>query len=174
MRHFYALYDIDGGCIRSYHGGEADAGIGDAPGPGCGGQLDSNDTLKVLPQEAKPATLAEIRGLLQEALSEERDLTPLKGFKMDLSATADFHKLFFATRCSCKTVGLLSIEVARSKALADVRRALPQLAERLRGQARAFRAMPCEVHTRMRLGGGMSAHPEGKISIQSGEPSAEA
>ena len=93
---------------------------------------------------------------------------------MELSATADFHKFFFATRCSCKTVGLLSIEVARSKTLADVRRALPQLAERLRGQARAFRAMPCEVHTRMRLGGKMPVQPEGKISIKSGEPSAEA
>ncbi len=120
--------------------------------------MDGHAKQELLSQE-EPATPAEIRGLLQEALSEEGDLTPLEGFKMELSATADFHKFFFATHCSCKTVGLLSIEVARSKTMADVKRALPQLAERLRGQARAFRAMPCEVHTRMRLGGKMPVQP---------------
>ena len=120
--------------------------------------MDGHAKLELRSQE-EPATLAEIRGLLQEALSEEGDLKPLEGFKMELSATADFHKFFFATRCSCKTVGLLSIEVARSKTLADVRRALPQLVEGLRGQARAFRAMPCEVHTRMRLGGKRPVQP---------------
>ena len=84
---------------------------------------------------------------------------------MDLSATAGFHRFFFATFCSCKTIGLISIEVARSKTLAEVRRALPQLAKRLRGQARVFRDMPCEFHTRIRLGHKMAVQPQRKMSI---------
>lgn len=127
-------------------------------GLGCGGELNGHAKLELISQE-EPATPAEIWVMLQEALHEKLDPTPMKGFKLDLSATAGFHKFFFATRCSCKTVSLVSIEVARSKTLADVRKALPQLAGRLRGQVRAFRAMPCELHTRMRLGRKMAVQP---------------
>ncbi len=128
------------------------------PVPGWGEQLDIRDGMDVL-AKSESATLAQIRGLFREALAEEKEFAPLEGFKLNLSGTPDFHKLFFATRCSCKTVGLLSIEVARSKTLDEVKRAMPELVKRLGAQARAFRAMPCEVYTRMRLGGRMPVQP---------------
>ena len=102
---------------------------------------------------AQPATLPEIRGLFRKALAEEAGFTALKDLKLNLSGVSGFHKLYFAIRCSCRTAGMLSIEVAHSKTLEDVKLAMPQMVERLRGQARAFRAMPCEMHARMRLGG---------------------
>ena len=119
--------------------------------------MDSHDDRVSPPLGDTPADLAEIKRLLREALAGDSDLTPLERFKLNLSANPGFHKLFFATHCSCGTAGLLSIEVARSKTLDEVKAALPQLVERLGGQARTFRAMPCEVHTRMRLGGRVPA-----------------
>ena len=117
----------------------------------------SFNNIESLNNRDAPASLSEIRDLFRDQLTGETDLTPLEGFKLNLSATTDFHKLFFATHCSCKTAGLLSIEVARSKTLDQIKQAMPQLVERLRAQARAFRAMPCEMHTRMRMGGRLPA-----------------
>ena len=108
---------------------------------------------------AQPATLAEIWGLFHEALAEEAGFTALKDLKLNLSGVSGFHKLYFAIRCSCRTAGMLSIEVAHSKTLEEVKLVMPQMVERLRGQARAFRAMPCEMHARMRLGGVRPASP---------------
>jgi len=107
----------------------------------------------------QPATLAEIWNLFREALAEETDFTPLEDLKLNLSGVSGFHKLYFVIRCSCRTAGMLSIEVAHSKTLEDVELAMSQMIERLRGQARAFRAMPCEMHTRMRLGGMQPTSP---------------
>ena len=76
----------------------------------------------------------------------------MRGFKMDLSANRGFHKVFFAARCECTTVALLSVEVSEDKTLADVERALPSLVGRLEAQARAFYNMNCDMHERMRLG----------------------
>ena len=99
------------------------------------------------------ATKDEIWGLFSEPLADVRDLVPLQNLRFNLSGVPGFHKLYFAIRCSCSTVGMLSVEVAHSKTLDDVKSAMPQMMERLRGQAKAFRAMPCEMHARMRLGG---------------------
>ena len=98
-------------------------------------------------------TLAEIRKLLLEALPSNTGLTPLRGFKMDVSANTKMHKLFFSIKCTCGTAGLLSVEVARTKTPEEITAALPLLAERLEAQAQAFRSMPCEIHTQMRQGG---------------------
>ena len=87
-----------------------------------------------------------------DALSPDLELEALRGFKMDLSANKDFHKVFFAARCECTTVALLSVEASAEKTLGEVRRALPSLVARLEAQARAFYNMSCDVHARMRLG----------------------
>lgn len=121
--------------------------------------LTSHDDPTSSSRTAQLATLAEIWGLFREALAEETDFTPLEELKLNLSGASGFHKLYFAIRCSCRTAGMLSIEVAHSKTLAEVKRVLPQMVERLRGQARAFRAMPCEIHARMRLGGVQPTNP---------------
>lgn len=96
------------------------------------------------------STLAEIRRLLLEALPSNTDLTPLRGFKMDISANTKMHRLFFSIKCTCGTAGLLSVEVAQTKTTEEITTALPLLAERLETQAKAFRSMPCEIHTQMR------------------------
>ena len=119
--------------------------------------VNSFDNIESLGNRDEPASLSGIRDLFRAELGGDTDFTPLEGFKLNLSATTDFHKLFFATHCSCKTAGLLSIEVARSKTIDQIKHAMPQLVERLRAQARAFRAMPCEMHTRMRMGGRLPA-----------------
>ena len=77
----------------------------------------------------------------------------MAGFKLDLSANAGFKKAFFSVRCECGTAAVLSIEVSAQKTMAEVVEAMPSMVERLESQARSFRAMSCEVHTRMRLGG---------------------
>ena len=83
----------------------------------------------------------------------ELGITPLKnGFKMNLSANPGFHKVFFSARCDCKTAALLSVEVSEKKTLQEVKQAIPALINRLESQARSFYGMPCEAHTRMRLG----------------------
>ena len=120
-----------------------------------GEPLSSHDN----PTSSAPATLAEIWRLFREALAEETDLAPLENMKLNLSGVSGFHKLYFAIRCSCRTAGMLSIEVAHSKTLEDVKLVMPQMVERLRGQARAFRAMPCEMHARMRLSGMQPTNP---------------
>ena len=79
-------------------------------------------------------------------------MSPLKGFKIDLSANPDFRKFFYAARCECGTAALLSVEVARSKSVADVEQALPELTRRLEQQANAFYGMSCEAHESMRMG----------------------
>ena len=87
-----------------------------------------------------------------DALSPDLELEALRGFKMDLSANPGFHKVFFAARCECTTVALLSVEASAEKTLGEVERALPSLVSRLEAQARAFYNMSCDVHARMRLG----------------------
>ena len=83
----------------------------------------------------------------------ELGITPLKnGFKMNLSANPVFHKVFFSARCDCKTAALLSVEVSEKKTLQEVKQAIPALIGKLESQARSFYGMPCEAHTRMRLG----------------------
>ena len=100
----------------------------------------------------EPVGEQRIRELICGALPEETSLTPLPGFKLDLSANPGFRKVFFSTRCDCGTSALLSVEVGREKTMAEVREALPSLVDRLVNQERVFESMSCEMHTRMRLG----------------------
>ena len=90
--------------------------------------------------------------LIVSALPSELDLAPIEGFKMDLSANLGFRKVFFALRCECETVALLSIEVEQTKTVADIRRVLPLLVDTLKRKAKAFDEMDCEDHRAMRLG----------------------
>lgn len=99
------------------------------------------------------ATLEQIHGLFQAAVADDTDLTLLKGFKVDFSGNPDFHKVYLAVRCTCGTAGLLSVEVAMEKTLAEVETAMPSLLENLQLKRRAFSNMSCEMHTRMRQGG---------------------
>ena len=94
----------------------------------------------------------QLRAFIAAVVPADAGLKPLQGLDMDLSANRDFHKVFFSARCDCGTSALLSVEVARDKTLEEVSRALPSLVSRLQDQARAFRRMTCETHTRMRLG----------------------
>ncbi len=103
-------------------------------------------------QSTEPVGEQRIRELICEALPEGTDLSPLPGFKLDLSANPGFQKVFFSARCDCGTSALLSVEVAGEKTMAEVREALPSLVDRLVKQERAFERMSCELHTRMRMG----------------------
>ena len=102
---------------------------------------------------AEAATLEQIHGLFQAAVADEPSLTLLKGFKVDFSGNPDFHKVYLAVRCQCGTAGLLSVEVAMEKTLAEVEAAMPSLLENLQVKQRMFTNMSCEMHTRMRQGG---------------------
>ncbi len=95
---------------------------------------------------------SELSALIAEAVPDDAGLTPLTGFKMDLSANKGFRKVFFSARCDCGTVGVLSVEVAPDKTREEVDQALPSLVSKLQAQAQSFRSMPCEIHRKMRLG----------------------
>ncbi len=95
----------------------------------------------------------QFRALIYEALPEDLDVTPMAGFKLNLSANPGFKKAFFSIRCECGTAAVLSIEVSAQKTTAEIEDALPSLVDRLKSQAKSFRAMPCDAHLRMRLGG---------------------
>ena len=90
--------------------------------------------------------------LIAKALPEDIGLTPLRGFKIDISANPGFHKIFFSAGCDCGTAGLMSVEVAQGKTIDEVRQVLPTLIERLEWQARSFYDMDCKMHRKMRLG----------------------
>ena len=98
------------------------------------------------------STDTQISSLISESRSGDSGLTPLKGFKIDLSANPGFRKFFYSAKCECGTAALLSVEVAREKTLSEVRKAAPELTRRLEAQASSFRRMSCEAHQRMRLG----------------------
>ena len=111
-------------------------------------------TDKIRRQDAQDLpTDSEIRALISETLAGDLDITPMAGFKLDLSANAGFKKAFFSVRCECGTAAVLSVEVSDQKTMAEVAAAMPALVDRLESQARSFRAMSCDIHTRMRLGG---------------------
>ena len=95
---------------------------------------------------------SELSALIAEAVPADAGLTPLPGFKMDLSANRGFRKVFFSVRCDCGTAGVLSVEVAPDKTREEVGQALPALVSKLQAQAQSFRGMPCEIHRKMRLG----------------------
>jgi hypothetical protein len=76
----------------------------------------------------------------------------MSGFKLDLSANADFRKLFFSATCDCGTSALLSVEVSKDKTVEEIRTALPMVIDALAGQAKQFRSMSCAMHNKMRLG----------------------
>ena len=65
-----------------------------------------------------PVRLDEVQALIKEAVGGESRLEMLKGFKLDFSGVADFHKVFFSAKCDCGTAALLSIEVSKDKTLA--------------------------------------------------------
>lgn len=95
---------------------------------------------------------SELQSLIIEGLPEGIGLTPMKGFKMDLSANAGFQKAFFSARCECGTAALLSVEVSEDKTDGEISSALPSLISRLETQARSFYSMPCDTHKKMRMG----------------------
>jgi len=119
-------------------------------------QTGSSNTQKADHDQAPEGTKAigerRLRELIANAVPADAGLVPLSGFKMDLSANPGFQKVFFSARCDCGTSALLSVEVAQEKTIEQVHGALPSLVDRLQSQARAFHNMPCEVHTKMRLG----------------------
>ena len=106
--------------------------------------------------QGTPVKPEELRDIFRKAFTGDTQLTQLDGFRLNLSANSGFHKIFFATRCTCKTAGLLSVEVSNSKTTEEVKQVMPQLVRRLRAQAKAFMAMPCDTHAAMRLGGKFS------------------
>lgn len=110
-----------------------------------------NDTQ--LSDGSGPATLEQIHRLFESAVAYDSALTLLKGFKVDFSGNPDFHKVYLAVRCTCGTAGLLSVEVAMDKTLAEVEEAMPSLLGNLRVKQRMFSSMSCEMHGRMRQGG---------------------
>ena len=110
------------------------------------------DTEQRPPPHADVPTDEQVHSVLGRALAGDSPLSPLKGFKMDLTANPDFRKVFFAARCDCGTAGLLSVEVAPDKTVEEMRRAAPELARRLLLQSESFHAMPCEMHAMMRMG----------------------
>ena len=100
-----------------------------------------------------PVRLDEVQALIKEAVGGESRLEMLKGFKLDFSGVADFHKVFFSAKCDCGTAALLSIEVSKDKTLPEVEESLPSLIDHLNRKVSQFRSMSCEMHTNMRMGG---------------------
>ena len=94
----------------------------------------------------------ELQAMIAGAVSPEAGLTPLPGFKLDLSANRNFRKVFFKAGCDCGTAALLSIEVGGDKTHDEIEAALPSLVRRIEGQAEAFSRMPCEAHRQFRMG----------------------
>ena len=94
--------------------------------------------------------LEQVQRMLAQALADEPALKLLAGFKLGPAGVPDMHRVFFSVRCSCGTAALLSVEVARSKTVAQVEDALPSLAQHLKSRAKQFAGMSCEGHSRMR------------------------
>ena len=119
-------------------------------------EVDQKDIVTVTQDEASTSSgsidASELSALIAEAVPDDAGLTPLTGFKMDLSANRGFLKVFFSARCDCGTVGMLSVEVAPDKTREEVDQALPSLVSKLQAQAQSFRSMSCEIHRKMRLG----------------------
>ena len=90
--------------------------------------------------------------LIVSGVSSDVGLTPLNGFKLNLSANPGFRKVFFSAKCECGTAALLSIEVAEDKTTSQIEAALPALTDSLQQQAKRFNQMSCEMHEKMRLG----------------------
>ena len=107
-----------------------------------------------------PVSLEGVHELFRQSIDGEPDLTLLKGFKLNFSGNLDFHKVFFSARCECGTAALLSVEVAMSKTLSLVVENLPTLREHLMAKVHQFNSMPCEMHQKMRMGGGPKADPK--------------
>ena len=99
-----------------------------------------------------PVTLTQVHDLFKSALAGEPRLNLLRGFKLDFSGNPNFHKVYFSARCDCGTAALLSVEVASSKTLSQVKEVLPNLTEHLKGKVEQFQAMSCEMHATMRTG----------------------
>ena len=97
--------------------------------------------------------MKQLQQLFGQALSEDSGLRLLTGFKPNLSGAMNVHKVFVAASCSCGTSAVLSVEVDKSKTLAEGEDAMPGLTELLRTREKAFRSMTCEVHAQMRSGG---------------------
>ena len=100
-----------------------------------------------------PVQLDEVQDLLKEAVQGESGLEMLKGFKLNFSGVADFHKVFFSAKCDCGTAALLSVEVSKDKTLPEVEESLPSLVDHLNRKVSQFRSMSCEMHRNMRMGG---------------------
>ncbi len=94
----------------------------------------------------------ELQALIAGAASPGVGLTPLPGFKLDLSANRNFRKVFFKAGCDCGTAALLSVEVGGDKTLDEIEAALPSLVRRIESQAEAFSRMPCDAHRQLRMG----------------------
>ena len=94
----------------------------------------------------------QIQSLIADAFPDDLGLTPMSGFNLNLSANADFRKLFFSATCDCGTSALLSVEISNDKTVDEIRAALPSVIEGLSGQAKQFQSMSCDLHTKMRLG----------------------
>ena len=94
----------------------------------------------------------ELQALIAGAVSPGAGLTPLPGFKLDLSANRNFRKVFFKAGCDCGTAALLSVEVGGDKTLDEIEAALPSLVRRIESQAGAFSRMPCDAHRQFRMG----------------------
>ncbi len=99
-----------------------------------------------------------VRSRLIESLRQDERITPLRGFRFDLSGRPEHRKIFFAARCSCGTAALLSVELPRSSSRSEVAEALPRLAQRLWEQVASFYEIPCEAHGRLALG--RRPHPD--------------
>ena len=104
-----------------------------------------------------PVSLDWIHDLFRQSIDGAPNLTLLKGFKLNFSGNQDFHKVFFSARCECGTAALLSVEVAKSKTHAQVEENLPTLRDHLMAKVHQFKSMPCEMHQKMRMGGGPKA-----------------
>ncbi len=105
-----------------------------------------------LERREAPSFDDQLRQLISSRVSPGIRLSPLKGFKLNLSGNTSFRKFFYSARCDCGTAALLSVEVARDKTFEEIESVLPRLVQRLEGQATAFYGMTCESHKRLRGG----------------------
>ena len=98
--------------------------------------------------KATPITKARLRELAaQELASEQLELVSIAEPREAKEGSRWI--VYFAARCSCGVVAMISLEVMADRSYEQVQEALPGLHQHLASRAKSFYAMSCQVHQRM-------------------------
>ena len=88
-----------------------------------------------------------IVSIIQEI--REEGILPFKGCIPPRLSMATSQALFFKTTCDCGVTAMLSVDIPKDASDDRVQDMIPHLADALDSQARQFKKMPCQSHSRM-------------------------